>query len=226
MAMRHNRLVVFTGALGALVVMTVLSAVMGFALPSLLPRAYTHYAACALFAVFGVRLLKEVMEEDGDGPNEELEEVSLSLLHFPQLLRSTTSMQSIFVMRLTQVEHELEKKDGPASFDLDNGGATSSSSSSRRSNPVSLLQRLVSPIFIQAFTMTFLAEWGTLSLSLSLSRCSCFSFANLIRTRCWIFLPLFTCSSTIPMQTCCCVTAIDLSISAKRIGCLSHPPRR
>ena len=35
-----------------------------------------HYAACALFAVFGVRLLKEVLEDDGKGgPSEELEEV-------------------------------------------------------------------------------------------------------------------------------------------------------
>jgi hypothetical protein len=44
MAMRHNRLIIFTGALGALIVMTVLSAAMGFTLPNLIPRAYTHYA--------------------------------------------------------------------------------------------------------------------------------------------------------------------------------------
>ena len=47
MAMRHNRLVIFTGALGALIVMTVLSAAMGFTLPNLIPRSYTHYAVRA-----------------------------------------------------------------------------------------------------------------------------------------------------------------------------------
>ncbi len=41
------------GALGALGLMTVLSAAAGFALPSLLPRVYTHYASVVLFAVFG-----------------------------------------------------------------------------------------------------------------------------------------------------------------------------
>jgi hypothetical protein len=31
---------------------------MGFALPSLLPRQYTHYAAAGLFVFFGFKLLK------------------------------------------------------------------------------------------------------------------------------------------------------------------------
>ena len=38
LAMRHSRAVIFTGAVGALALMTVLSAIMGFALPSLMPR--------------------------------------------------------------------------------------------------------------------------------------------------------------------------------------------
>ena len=49
MAMRHNRLIIFTGALGALIVMTVLSAAMGFTLPNLIPRSYTHYAVRSLY---------------------------------------------------------------------------------------------------------------------------------------------------------------------------------
>ena len=43
-----GRLVVFAGAIGALALMTVLSAAIGFALPNLLPRLYTHYAAIVL----------------------------------------------------------------------------------------------------------------------------------------------------------------------------------
>ncbi|CAN0041714.1 unnamed protein product, partial [Discosporangium mesarthrocarpum] len=45
MAMTHPRIVVFCGAIGALAVMTVLSALLGFALPSILPKTYTHYAS-------------------------------------------------------------------------------------------------------------------------------------------------------------------------------------
>ena len=45
--------------MGALALMTVLSAAMGFALPNLLPKQYTHYAAAMLFLYFGVILLKD-----------------------------------------------------------------------------------------------------------------------------------------------------------------------
>lgn len=60
MAMRHSRGIIFAGAICALGLMTVLSCLMGHALPSMLPKAYTHYAAALLFLVFGVRLLKDV----------------------------------------------------------------------------------------------------------------------------------------------------------------------
>lgn len=45
MAMSYPRLAVFGGAVGALAVMTVLSAALGFALPAFLPKTYTHYAS-------------------------------------------------------------------------------------------------------------------------------------------------------------------------------------
>lgn len=54
MAMQHSRLLIFTGALSALAVMTILSAALGFALPNLLPREYTHYAG----AVRSISLLE------------------------------------------------------------------------------------------------------------------------------------------------------------------------
>lgn len=79
LAMQHDRMVVYIGALGALAAMTVLSAAIGFALPNLLPRAYTHYAAVILFAYFGFRLLKDAQEMDTSQPNEELEEVEQEL---------------------------------------------------------------------------------------------------------------------------------------------------
>lgn len=123
MAMRHNRWQVFTGAIGALALMTVLSAGMGYALPNLISKFYTHYAACLLFLVFGVRLLREYLESEGDGASEELEEV----------------------------ENELEKKES-SRVDLEAGPAAKSKGN--------ILNRFFSAIFLQAFSMTFLAEWG------------------------------------------------------------------
>ena len=55
LVMRHSRLVVWSGAVGALAVMTILSAVVGHAAPLLLPPSLTHYAAVLLFFIFGTR---------------------------------------------------------------------------------------------------------------------------------------------------------------------------
>ena len=79
LAMRHARLVVFAGALGALAVMTVLSALLGLALPSLLPRTYTHYASAGLFLYFGLRLLRDARSMETGTVSEELEEVEEEL---------------------------------------------------------------------------------------------------------------------------------------------------
>lgn len=62
MSMRYNRVVVFAGAIGALIVMSILSVGIGVAVPSVLSRTYTHYAAAILFAYFGFKLLKEARE--------------------------------------------------------------------------------------------------------------------------------------------------------------------
>jgi hypothetical protein len=45
LAMRHSRHVIFAGAISALALMTVLSAAFGYLLPTLLPKAYTHWAS-------------------------------------------------------------------------------------------------------------------------------------------------------------------------------------
>ncbi len=50
---------VFLGAISALIVMTVLSSLIGFALPNLLPKQYTHYAAAILFLYFGCGSLSD-----------------------------------------------------------------------------------------------------------------------------------------------------------------------
>eukprot|EP00741_Cyanophora_paradoxa_P022191 tig00021435_g21421.t1 len=75
MAMRHARAVVFAGAIGALGVMTALSAALGFVAPTLLPKSWTHYGAAALFVIFGFQLLRDAWNHKPGEANEEEQEV-------------------------------------------------------------------------------------------------------------------------------------------------------
>src|SRR5438045_3835569 len=58
MAMKHDRILVFTAALSALVAMTILSSVLGHAVPTLLPKRFTNILAAILFLVFGGKMLR------------------------------------------------------------------------------------------------------------------------------------------------------------------------
>jgi len=78
MAMRHPRLTVFAGAIAALGLMTVLSVFLGYA-TTVIPRKYTFYISTALFAIFGLKMLKEGYDMDADEGKEELEEVQAEL---------------------------------------------------------------------------------------------------------------------------------------------------
>mmetsp|Transcript_313 Transcript_313/g.1213 ORF Transcript_313/g.1213 Transcript_313/m.1213 type:complete len:127 (-) Transcript_313:158-538(-) len=78
MAMRHSRLTVFSGAIGALGVMTALSAAMGWAAPNLISKDVTHYLAVGLFFFFGLRSLYDAVVA-WDGGSDELAEVEAEL---------------------------------------------------------------------------------------------------------------------------------------------------
>ena len=131
LAMRHGRLVVYAGAMLALVFMHVLSSLMGFALPSLLPRKYTHYASALLFVYFGLKLLKDAYEMEGTGPSEELQEVEEELIN---------------------------KKEGVGAEEDLLQAIEGGDNEAKKALNVSKTESL--KIFTQAFTLTFLAEWG------------------------------------------------------------------
>ena len=78
MAMQHPRAVIFVGAIGALAIMTVMSAYFG-RLASYLPRFYTHVASVILFVVFGFKMLYEGYYMAPDEGMDELEEVQTEL---------------------------------------------------------------------------------------------------------------------------------------------------
>ena len=67
LAMRNARFVVYCGSMTALAAMHVLSSLMGFALPALLPRKYTHMASILLFIYFGFKLLKDSFDMKSEG---------------------------------------------------------------------------------------------------------------------------------------------------------------
>ncbi|TNN40866.1 Transmembrane protein 165 [Liparis tanakae] len=131
MAMRYNRLTVLTGAMLALGLMTCLSVLFGYA-TTIIPRIYTYYVSTALFAIFGVRMLREGLRMSPDEGQEELEEV----------------------------QAEIKKKDEEFQRSkLVNGGPDVEAGSGAAA-PQGKWHSFISPIFIQALTLTFLAEWG------------------------------------------------------------------
>ncbi|UKZ74160.1 hypothetical protein TrVFT333_001819 [Trichoderma virens FT-333] len=165
MAMKHDRMVVFSAAFGALFVMTVLSAVLGHAVPALIPKRLTGLLAAGLFFVFGARLLREGMQMDpNEGVTAEMHEVE---------------------QELAEKEKELERRGGSISGDaleMGLGGRTSrknrfpsprspsespSRIPSRKGNGSgfvsgisNLCSLILSPAWVQTFVMTFLGEWG------------------------------------------------------------------
>ncbi|XP_052199051.1 GDT1-like protein 4 [Diospyros lotus] len=77
LAMRHPRRFVLSGCLAALIVMTILSAVVGWAAPNLISRKWTHHVTTFLFLGFGLWSLWDAVK--GEGEAEELAEVEAKL---------------------------------------------------------------------------------------------------------------------------------------------------
>lgn len=77
LAMRHPRKIVLAGCLSALIVMTILSATLGWAAPNLISRKWAHHMTTVLFFGFGFWTLWEAIQ--GDGEAEELKEVEEKL---------------------------------------------------------------------------------------------------------------------------------------------------
>ncbi|KAF6170028.1 hypothetical protein GIB67_042833 [Kingdonia uniflora] len=114
MAMRHPKSIVLSGALTALIVMTVLSTGLGRIVPNLISRKHTNSAATVLYAFFGLRLLYIAWRSDSkSSAKKEMEEV----------------------------EEKLESGQGKTAY--------------RR-----FFSRFCTPIFLESFVLTFLAEWG------------------------------------------------------------------
>lgn len=78
MAMRYPRRLVLGGAFGALAIMTMLSAMFGWAAPNLISRRLTHNLATVLFFGFGLRSFWDAFMKQ-DGESSELAELEAEL---------------------------------------------------------------------------------------------------------------------------------------------------
>ena len=59
LAMTNNKLNIFTGALSALYLMTVLSALLGWVVTTFIPREITYYTCTAIMFLFGVKVSRK-----------------------------------------------------------------------------------------------------------------------------------------------------------------------
>ncbi|KAL5553487.1 hypothetical protein UlMin_040888 [Ulmus minor] len=77
LAMRHPRRLVLSGCLAALIVMTILSVLVGWTAPNLMPRKWTHNITTLLFFGFGLWSLWDAFTNEGEA--EELAEVEAKM---------------------------------------------------------------------------------------------------------------------------------------------------
>jgi len=185
LAMRHDRLTVFAGAFGSLLVMSVLSAAMGRVLPSLIPKKYTQLAAAVLFLVFALKMLREGRDmEETERMDEEMREAEEEIDFEEDDAAADSAVNSI-----TRDGHPISLRQlegGPqspthahrpnVSFNGTNlknkNRSPSPKGRSRTANYVQsclsktkanlkrICRRLLGPVLAQSFILTFLGEWG------------------------------------------------------------------
>ncbi|KPA82646.1 putative membrane protein [Leptomonas pyrrhocoris] len=130
MAMRHPRLTVYLGAISALAAMTVLSALMGVVVPTLLSVYLTQMLAAVLFLVFGGKILyDELVRKKAEDEESEDE--------------------------MAEAAAALRRRDPSDPAETGSVG-----SSVYASAPARRWRRLLNPVMVEAFTLTFVAEWG------------------------------------------------------------------
>lgn len=174
MAMKHDRLVVFSAAFSALITMTILSAVLGHAVPTLIPKKVTNFLAAGLFLVFGARMLKEGLAMSPDeGVTAEMAEVELELEEKETLARKAgrrRSSISPYALEMGLNRTHTRKSRSQSRFPTPPRSPSASperSPSPRRGafgavfdGASNLFSLLLSPAWVQTFVMTFLGEWG------------------------------------------------------------------
>lgn len=175
LAMRHDRLTVFAGAFGSLLVMSVLSAAMGRILPTLVPKQYTQLAAAALFFVFGFKMLNEArqMSDDNDKLQEEMREAEeeievdeddaaadgidggLPLRNIEEGGRYSPTHH-----RFNSASLGKGKARSPSPKGRTSTGSLHTTLNKTKNDLKRTCRSLLGPVLAQSFILTFLGEWG------------------------------------------------------------------
>ena len=136
---------VWSGSVFALAVMTALSALLGAVAPNVLNKTTTHYIATGLFFLFGARSIYEQTIGYDANAESELEEVEKAL-----------SKKSSTLQRRRSTRQSSTKTSAAAAAKT----TTKTTTPRGGGGGQNILSVVFSPIFLQAFLMTFLAEWG------------------------------------------------------------------
>ena len=174
MAMKHPRFLVFSAAFTALIAMTILSAVLGHAVPTLIPKRLTNFLAAILFLVFGLKMLRDGYSiSPAQGVSEEMREVQMELEEKEELARKLGRRRSSitpYMLESGRVNARKPRSESrlPAPPDSPPSSPDSRNPSPSRSASVTgalagvynLFSLLLSPAWVQTFVMTFLGEWG------------------------------------------------------------------
>jgi len=149
LAMKHPRMIVFAGAFGSLVVMSILSAMMGHILPALLPKSITELAAALLFFVFGGKMVLEgrEMKLGNQKLQEEMKEAQEEIEEDDVFIDGTNNIPLEAMEEGGRSRHHRSKSSGGSTRSLVEGFRN-------------FFSFFLGPVFVQAFILTFLGEWG------------------------------------------------------------------
>lgn len=174
MAMKYDRLLVFSAAFSALAPMTIGSAIFGHAVPALIPKRLTSFLAALLFLVFGAKMLREGFAIDPNaGVSEEMKEVEEELEEKEALAMKMGRRRSSITPYMLESGRVSSRKSRSNSRLPAPPVSPPSSPDSRSPSPGprstllralagcnNLVSLLFSPAWVQTFVMTFLGEWG------------------------------------------------------------------
>ena len=141
--MKHSRLLVFSSSISSLALMTILSAAVGSVFPVFLSRDILQILVELLFLIFGIKMIREGISMTGKETQEEIDSVSLEIDNMEK-------------------SEELEKLESGNTISVNNSSTfTPMSRIGRLFNRIfKLFYKIFSPVWIEGFVLTFLAEWG------------------------------------------------------------------
>ncbi|XP_014249374.1 transmembrane protein 165-like [Cimex lectularius] len=165
LAMKYARLIIFIGAISALALMTILSVAFGW-VAAIVPRVYTHYISAALFAIFGLKMIRDGWKMSSNRAKEDLEAIQTRLQKKQEKLEGTDKKREVELSSVLMLGKGLKKSDSSVpdeeniKVSTDINTVDEETMEPVEKKPKHKTMFLVPQVILQAFTLTFLAEWG------------------------------------------------------------------